>query len=207
MKKIIFLIILLFGVNLPSVTEALILGPYTGQVIDSQTGEPIEDASVLFYWEKRVFALPHGYSELIKAELASTDKSGKYNIGLSLANIGLSSALESTNAIIYKPGYQAYIIRIQHDSPYPKPDIPFKEKNNIVKLDRIPPNFNHIEHYGKIENALNGIDDYRYSYLPESAVEVTWDKIIETKLKTLVKDELLRRAEWEKIRGNLEDWK
>jgi hypothetical protein len=205
-KRVILVFILIFFVIcLQSIANALTLGPYTGQAIDSQTGELIEDASVLFYWEKRVFALPHGYSELIKAELVYTNKAGKYNIGLSLANIRLSSALESTNIIIYKPGYQVYIVRIWHDNPYSKPNPIFKEKNNTVKLERIPPNFNHKEHYRKIEDALSGIKDYTYSYPPESAIWVTWNKIIEIKLKALVKDELLSRAEWEKIRGELED--
>lgn len=205
MKKIILIITLIFAFNFPSDIEALILGPYTGQVIDNQTGEPVEGASVLFYWQKRVFTPPHGYSELINTELIYTDKSGKYNIGLSLANLGLSSVLESTNIIIYQPGYQAYIMRIWHDNPYSKPDPSFKEKNNIVRLDKIPPNFNHKEHYRKIEDTLSGINDYSGIYPPEPMAEALWGKFIKNQLKALVKDELLRQAEWEKIRGDLED--
>lgn len=202
MKKIIFLIILLFGVNFPSVTEALILGPYTGQVIDSQTGEPVEGASALFYWVKVVPYLMGTDHEVIAVRLVYTDKDGKYSIPLFFENLGLTSFFESIRLVVYEPGYQAYIIRVEYPTPFnspnTRPDLSFKEKNNIIKLDRIPPNFSHKEHYRKIEDALSGIKDYTYSYPPESAVWVTWNKIIETKLKALLKDELLSRAEWEK---------
>jgi len=45
-RAFIFVGILLLGLSHPS--HAGIIGPYSGQVIDSQTGEPVEGASVLF---------------------------------------------------------------------------------------------------------------------------------------------------------------
>ncbi|MBU1053154.1 MAG: hypothetical protein KKC46_04900 [Proteobacteria bacterium] len=79
-----------------------------------------------------------------------TDKKGDYHISRILSNTGLLGALESTNIIIYQPGYQIYAKRIWHFSGDGKPDSLFKEKDNIVKLDRIPPNFNHQNHYREI---------------------------------------------------------
>jgi HEAT repeat protein len=198
MKKFILVIIAFFLIVLPSVCSALILGPYTGQIIDSQTGETVEGVSVLIYWEKRVPTLIEGHSELIKAELVYTDKEGRYNIKRFLANLGLLSSLESTQIIIYQPGYQAYIVKIWHDSTYSKPDLSFKEKDNIVKLDRIPPNFNHKEHYEKIDDALRGID----AYFGDPDKGMNWKKLAEINLKTLEKDKLLRRAEWEGRRSD-----
>lgn len=205
MKKYLLIITVFLLIAIPSLSSALILGPYTGQVIDSHNGEPVEGATVLIYWEKRVFAPPEGYSELIRAELVYTDSNGRYNIKQFLANLGLMSSLESAQIIIYEPGYQAYILTIWHDSPYSKPDLSFKEQDNVVKLDRIPPNFNHKEHYEKIDQALWGISDYSYAYPQEHDLLMTWGKLIETNIKALVKYELLRRAEWEERRGDLED--
>lgn len=196
----IFIFTILFALFLPVVSFALILGPYTGQVIDSRTGEPVEGASVLIYWRKPAFSVIEYRSELIKAELVYTDKKGNYKILRMLANIGLLGTLDSTNVIIYQPGYQVYTVRIWHDSPYEKPDNSFKEKDNVVKLDRIPPNFSHRKHYEKIERAFWGID--------EASIDewTTWEQHLKINLRGIPeKEELLRRAEWEERRGLSED--
>ena len=190
----------------PSVSVAIFLGPYTGTVIDSQTGYPIEGASVLFYWEKRIPTPPSGGSpEPIGTRLVYTDTKGFYDIQRILANLGLLGFLESTNVIIYQPGYQAYTIRISHHSPYEQPTSSFKDKDNIVKLDRIPPNFDHKEHYRMIENALSSIREYGW----EDRIwgkKLTWEERLKLNVKSgiLEKEKLLRRAEWEERRGERE---
>ncbi|MBI4825658.1 MAG: HEAT repeat domain-containing protein [Nitrospirae bacterium] len=201
MKKTIFIFIMLLVSIFPSLSDAGFLGPYTGQVIDSQTGEPVEGASVLIYWEKLVPYIMQSSTELIEVKLVYTENNGKYEIPRIFANLGLMSRLESTNVIIYQPGYQAYIMKIWDDNPYSKPDPSFKEKNNVVKLDRIPPMFDHKEHYEKIDDALEGIDVYPpYSYTADSGMP--WEKVFEIFLKTHAKDQLLRRVEWEGKRGD-----
>jgi hypothetical protein len=175
-------------------------------VIDSQTGEPIEGAPVLFYWEKRVPTPPSGGSpEPAETRLVYTNKKGFYEIPQILANLGLLGFLESTNVIIYQPGYQAYIARILHDRIDTKPDFSFKPKDNLVKLDRIPPNFDHKEHYRVIENALSSIREYDW----EDRIwgkKLTWEERLKLNVKSgiLEKEELLRRAEWEERRGERE---
>jgi hypothetical protein len=202
----IFMFAALLIVFLPTACFAIFLGPYSGTVIDSQTGEPIESASVLIYWEKRVPTPPSGGSpEPIETRLVYTNKKGFYDIARILANLGLLGFLESTNVIIYQPGYQAYIARIWHDSPYTKPDPSFKPKDNIVKLDRIPPNFNYKEHYRMIGDALSPIREYDW----EDRVwgkKLTWEERLRLNVKSgiLEKEELLRRAEWEERRGERE---
>jgi len=202
----IFIFAVLMIVFLPKVSFAVFLGPYSGTVIDSQTGEPIEGASVLFYWEKRVPTPPSGgSSELIETRLVYTDKKGFYDIPRILANLGLLGFLESTNVIIYQPGYQAYIARIWHDSPYTKPDPSFGTKDNMVKLDRIPPNFNHKEHYQRIDDALRGIETCGW----EDRIwgkKLTWEERLRLNVKSgiLEKEKLLRQAEWEERRGERE---
>jgi hypothetical protein len=174
----------LFILVIPSVSFALILGPYTGTVIDSRTGEPIEKATVLIYWMKLIPAPPSGgRSELIGSTLVYTDNKGKYFIPPYFANTGLAGVLEYTSVVIYQPGYQAHIVRIWHQSHKETNDFP--KLNNTVKLDRIPPVFSHGQHYENIEHALWGLD--------------TDDEA------TLHREVLLRRAGWEERRGRSEE--
>jgi len=197
----IFVFALSIIVFLPTICFAIFLGPYSGTVIDSQTGEPIEGASVLFFWEKLVPTPMKAYSEVCEAKLVYTNKKGTYDIPRILPNVGLQGVLESTNIIIYQPGYQSCAIRISHVSPPEKPDFSFKEKDNIVKLDRIPPRFNHEEHYRMIEDASSPIRGYGWED-PIWGRPLTWEKRMELNLKSgiLEKEELLRRAEWEERR-------
>jgi hypothetical protein len=173
-------------------------------VVDSGTGEGVGGASVLVFWVKQVQTLLQPYSEIIGARLVYTDKNGTYRIPQVLPNLGLLAGLESTSVIIYQPGYQAYTRRIWHDHPSSKGESSFKERNNAVKLDRIPPNFNHPKHMQTLMDALRPID----AYGPEDPVwggPLTWKKRKELNLKSgvLEKEELLRRAAWEERRNDL----
>mgnify|MGYP001584675162 CR=1 FL=1 len=206
LRVFIFAAILLW---IPALSFAGMIGPYSGQVVDSRTGEPVEGASVLFYWVK-VIPYPMGTDhETIDARLIYTDKDGKYNIPIFWANLGLTSFFESTNVVIYEPGYEAYIKRVDYSNPFnspdTRPDPSFKEKNHIVKLDRIPPNFSHKKHYENIEHALWGIDDEPHVYTPEQPL--SWEKKVEILLSVKGingKEEFLRRVEWENRRGQIE---
>jgi hypothetical protein len=188
-------------VFLPTICFAVFLGPYSGTVIDSQTGEPIEGASVLVYWTKGVLYVFKMRSEVIEAKLVYTDKKGTYHISRFVPNLGLSGVLESTQIIIYEPGYQAYITEIHHNSPVRETDESFKVRDDIIKLDRIPPNFSHREHYEKIERSLWGLRENDRTD-PISGKPLSWEKRMELSLKggILEKEELLRRAEWEENR-------
>ncbi len=191
----------IFTLIMPITSYAGSIGPYSGSVIDGQTGEPIEGASVFLYWTKLVPRLFEAGSEMIDLRMVYTGKKGRYEIPSLFAGIGPGGRLESTVVIIYEPGYQAYIKTIWHDNLYSEPDQEFKEQNNMVKLRRIPPNFDHYEHYQAIEHALWGIDEY---HSPSPAAEDSgttreeWNKMIVVDQKTIPdKRELLRRAEWE----------
>ncbi len=46
------LLLFLFLVLYPLPSFAVVVGPYSGTVVDSRTGDPIEGASVLMYWIK-----------------------------------------------------------------------------------------------------------------------------------------------------------
>jgi hypothetical protein len=209
-----YLMLLIYVVSFPVNAFAAYLGPYSGTVLDSQTGKTVEGATVFMYWVKSVpetytaKGLPiivHWRSEKIDLRLVYTDRQGTYKIPRFMANTGLTERLESTSVIIYQPGYQAYIKEISHNSPYVKPDLEFKEKENVVKLERIPPNFDHHKHYEEIDQALRGIDEYRNdTSRPDDAGidEVEWKKMVAFDKKVVpYKQELLQRVKWEERRG------
>ena len=142
MKRTGFLLVAFLGAAFfPSFGMATFLGPYSGTVTDSQTDEPVAGASVLLYSEKKVFAPPEGYSEVIRASLVYTDKAGSYHIPRALASLGLLASLDRTGIVIYQPGYQAYIKFKWHRERERKSEAAFRETGNIVKLDGSRPNF------------------------------------------------------------------
>lgn len=197
---------------LPASSSALFLGPYSGQVLDSQTEEPISGASFHISWVKAQGIPGLGWSsKLINSTLVQTDANGKYEIPFKLVILEFNSFFEETNIIVYQPGYRAYIKKIEGR----KADKGFKKKNNIIKLDRIPPNFNHKAHYEMIDDALwrnawgmmdvippkagvirSDVDD------PSSKKDtrVAWDLFLEKALLSQSKKAFLRRVEWENRR-------
>jgi hypothetical protein len=197
----------------PPTSDAEILGPYSGTVFDATSGQPIKGASVLFYWKKKIVLnseylsiVDHllesaSVTDLIVAKLAYTSASGKYDLSITYAMTGVNERLNSTHVIIYEPGYQVYIREILRDSQYSKADSDFHNGGNIVRLERIPPDFDHNAHYRQIEDALRGLE--RPDYSPEK--KPGWEGIVRSGLQTLFeKDQLLRRAEWEQKRPGKE---
>lgn len=189
--------VLLLIFLVPTSSLAKVVGPYTGQVLDSRTGEPIQGASVLIYWEKRIPAPPSGgYSELVKITLVYTDDQGMYRIPRQFINTGLIGLLESTNLVIYQPGYQAFTDRKwQGDLPAPF------QKDTIVKLERIPPGFDHQKHHERITDALRGIDiDYYEGVDNLTGRALSTEEIVEKIAIMAEYWEFLRRVEWEEKR-------
>lgn len=180
-------------------------GPYSGRVVDEQTGEPIDGASVMIYWMKRVPSFEMS-SEFVDCRLVYTDVQGRYEIPRTYLFLNIVTPLDSTRVVIYQPGYQAYIKRILHDSPYAREDPDFREQDNFVKLARIPQSFKFREHASAIEFALGNMSFYITG--PEMENGMTWQRSLAVGLKTIpAKAEFLRRVEWEVLRGMSEERK
>lgn len=172
---------------------------YTGMVVDDKTSEPIENALVLIYWEKSIPEIMHARSELIRAELVKTDKNGNYSLGGFIAFLGLTAWHDYTQIVIYQPGYQAYLDRTWEQSSYSDKKQHFKISDNLIRLKRIPPHFDHGKHYRDIEDALRGLEDYS-AMRPDGSV--SWEGVKRNALKGhSVKLELLQRAYWEEERS------
>lgn len=194
---LLFLLIVLF----PLPSFAVPVGPYTGTVLDSRTGDPIDGASVLMFWVKAVPGSFEGprYAP-IKTALTYTGRDGKYSIAKFNADVGLLGVFESTHILIYQPGYEAYIMKVCHAGPYCEKNEQFKDKNNLARLDRIPPGFNHEKHSEKIKDALR-YNLESYAYFPEKGAEMRWKELVDR--NTLIvpdREEFLRRTEWEERR-------
>lgn len=196
----VFTAVLLMLVLLPASAFSTMVGPYTGQVLDSLTGEPIQGASVLINWDRSIPTPAGSISELIKITLAYTDDHGTYKIPRQFLNVGLIAGLDSTNLIIYQPGYQVSM-NVSWEGDLPTPI----KTNAIVKLKRIPPNFDHKKHYEKIIDAIRMgethiIPPIDYHPFSKGDTRMTWSKFIDKALLSAPADEFLRRVEWEKRR-------
>jgi hypothetical protein len=151
----------------------------------------------LTYWEKVVASIPEARTLMIRATLVYTDQKGAYQVPTTYAHLGLLAWFASTNVIIYQPGYEAYIVRISHLFSKTDAESAFKEVGNLVKLDRIPPNFDHKKHYNDINSAMSGMNDPGFVPMPDG-LRPTWEMFGEEHLSSIrARHELLGRAEWE----------
>ncbi len=193
----IFIFLCVWVVILPASSFAAILGPYSGQVLDSRTGDPIVGASVLFYWTKYIPQFHGGNSDLIKATLVYTDEQGKYKIPVNMASLGLLASFESTRVLVYQPGYQFYTVTIRAYDASGDSNRSFQKFGNRIRLERIPLHFDHRKHLDRINKALWGIDEV-YLASDRAYPESIWEKHIKLNLRgVLEKEEFLRRVEWE----------
>lgn len=183
---LLFLLIVVF----PLPAFAVPVGPYSGTVVDSRTGDPIEGASVLMYWIKAVPGSFEGPQSMgIKTALVYTGRDGKYAVARFHADTGLQGVLESTHILIYQPGYEVYIQKVCHAGPYCEKNEQFKDTENLARLDRLPPMFDHKAHIEKIERA------FEYSGLSSDDTAIQ---------KSIERDrlEFIKKTAWEERRAN-----
>ena len=96
-------------------------GPYHGQVVDADTGEPIEGAAVAGIWELEGFVLfITSLTHFANAKETVTDTDGKFRLPLTFAfTFWPFSVLDRINLLVFKPGYDSYppVIRRQMKRP------------------------------------------------------------------------------------------
>jgi len=109
MKKIrIFIIIGM--VILIAVTCTYAKGPWRGRVIDAETKQPIEGASVVAVWEKEWAGLGAGaISKFLDANETITDKNGDFEIPWKyFLSVPYFRKIDGPYFTIYKPGYGSF---------------------------------------------------------------------------------------------------
>ncbi len=125
------------------VTDASLLGPFDGQVLDATTSEPIADAVVVGVWaydRGDGFIGPYG-SETYST---TTDPAGRYRIAPPRLDVRASALrLVSFHLVVYKRGYLGY----RSDALYEggsRPD--FVVRHNRVDLRKWRETDSHADH-------------------------------------------------------------
>lgn len=125
------------------VTEASLLGPFDGQVVDLSTSEPIQGATVVGIWsydQGDGLIGPHG-SETTEVK---TDRAGRYRIPEAPLRVrGPQVRLVSFALVVYKRGFVAY----RSDRTYEgEPRTDFTLRHNRVEIRKWRDTDSHAEH-------------------------------------------------------------
>jgi hypothetical protein len=90
---------------IPLTSHALSIGPVDGQVLDYDSGQPIEGAIVIGLWQGEYFQIVESKSACVHAESTVSDANGRYHIdGWAGPTFELGAHLQ-TNA--YKAGFES----------------------------------------------------------------------------------------------------
>jgi hypothetical protein len=125
------------------VTGVSLLGPFDGQIVDSETEEPIADAKVFAVWS---YDRGDGFSGSDGATTTpiTTDEAGRYRIKRPRAHRrGRHRRLTAFTLFVYKRGYVAYRSDIL-SSGERRTD--FSMRHNSVRLEKWRESFSHAEH-------------------------------------------------------------
>lgn len=99
----------LVAMMIPSCTRRFLLwdGPFRGQVVDRETGQPIEGAAVVAVWNGvHGYGLVHDSEYFIEAKETVTDADGRFEIPLYVRlSIDPLSIFEEPLFTIFRPGY------------------------------------------------------------------------------------------------------
>lgn len=125
------------------VTDATLVGPFDGQVIDETTGKPVSNATVVGIWSYDRgdgFIGPYG-SESFET---TTDAAGRYRIARAPLQIrGRSVRLVAFSLVIYRRGYVGYRSESRLDG---EPRTDFTVRQNKVALRKWRESDSHAEH-------------------------------------------------------------
>ncbi len=128
------------------ITDATLIGPFDGQVVDISTGEPVAEAVVVGVWaydRGDGFIGPYG-SETYST---TTDAAGRYRIDPAKLTVRASSLrLVSFHLVVYKRGYAGYRsdARISPEGGGARTD--FAVRHNKVELRKWRETDSHAEH-------------------------------------------------------------
>lgn len=124
-KRIYFIMLLLLVISMISNRSIYWIlywdGPYYGQVVDADTGKPIEGACVAGIWKFEAFILIiTSTTHFANAKETVTDADGKFTLPLTFAfTFWPTSVLEEMDLVVFKPGYDSHppVIRRKMKKP------------------------------------------------------------------------------------------
>jgi hypothetical protein len=131
-----------FPVRPDTVVPGDLAGPFDGQVLDAQSGKPVEGAAVLGSWAFQTGDGRLSGPATARFVLAQTDADGRYRIGrLSELTDG---RLDRFTLIVYKQGYIGYRSDRRFEDFSPRRD--FAQSGNVARLDHPPSDLSHVRH-------------------------------------------------------------
>lgn len=131
---LIFLAVLVAWVA-PTLSEAA--GPWKAQVVDAETGKPLEGAVVLAMWERRTPGPGHPFITFYDSEEVMSDPNGQFIIpSRSTWTLIPFSSIEGPRIFMFKPGYGQWR---------------FKGEDEWLKLDTYERNMRYKEVWGQFE--------------------------------------------------------
>ena len=102
----------LAGVLLPGSAGARTEGPYTGQVVDAETGAPLAGVVIVAYYEKKSPSWVHYETEFYDLDETVTDSQGRFS--LAARSLPISTPLSHVVGpifIFFKGGYKGWRFR------------------------------------------------------------------------------------------------
>ena len=133
-------------------------GTLKGQVLDAQTGQPIEGAVVLGVWTKYSGLPGLQYGELAGVKETETDVDGRFV----LETAGSLGAEEAVT--IYKSGYVAWSNLFMFPTSERRQDIRVPSR---IMLERFPPGQSHQRHVDFISGARRAGMGYGRESIPK----------------------------------------
>jgi len=133
--------------------QSVYTGPWSGQVIDAESKQPIEGAAVVAIWYK-YYATPAGDvgNYLDTAEVV-TDKDGKFLLpSKKFLNVPLLRESGAPHFYIFKPGYGSYPEYRVSPKTSTKSLKGFFEKTTVVEL----PKTKDLKERGNVYTSING---------------------------------------------------
>lgn len=127
-------------------------GPFSGQVVDAGTGNPISGALVFASWASWSGGLA-GTTGAVHAPLSAYTRSAvtRPDGGYELAELPISSAAGEPGAllrrftlIVYKAGFLGYRSDLRYEDRAPRRD--FAQRGQVIKLERFPEGESHTRH-------------------------------------------------------------
>jgi len=110
-------------------------GPWRAQIVDAETGQPIEGVIVLAVWDKRTFAWPHPDRHYHDSEEVVSDKDGRVVISARLVTSRHPFEVYiGPRLTIFKAGYRGW--RFQGTPPSPGEDLEAARRRSEENRER-----------------------------------------------------------------------
>lgn len=129
-----------------TVVPADLLGPYEGQVLEQETGQPVAGALVVgsFGYSRGMGLRAPAGADVVEAQ---TDADGRYRLTApAVLPTGPSVRLDRFTLIVYRRGFVAYRSDRRLEGTHVLPRRDFSQRGNVVRLKKLDASVGHARH-------------------------------------------------------------